>query len=79
VRPSFGGGERLLEVHLLDYQGDLYGKNLVVEFAQRLRPEIRFADASALVRQIRHDIDDARAVLIGRKAQEIDGALAQHR
>jgi len=79
VRPSFGGGERLLEVHLLDHEGDLYGKSLVVEFVQRLRPEICFADAPALVRQIRRDIDDARAVLIGRKVQEIDGALAEHR
>jgi len=78
VRPSFGGGERLLEVHLLDYQGDLYGRNLTVEFVQRLRAELCFADAAALVRQIHRDIDDARAVLIGKKVQEIDGAVAEH-
>jgi len=78
VRPSFGGGERLLEVHLLDYEGDLYSKSLSIEFAQRLRPEICFADAAALVRQIHRDIDDARAALIGKKVQESDGVLAEH-
>ena len=79
VRPSFGGGERLLEVHLLDHEDDLYGKDLVVEFVQGLRPELCFADVPALVRQIRRDIDDARSVLAGKKVREIGAAVAQHR
>ena len=64
IRPSFGGGERLLEVHLLDYEGNLYGKILHIEFAQRLRSERFFADAAGLVDQIRRDILRARALLI---------------
>jgi riboflavin kinase/FMN adenylyltransferase len=64
VRPSFGGGERLLEVHLLDYEGNLYGRILHIEFAQRLRAERFFDDAAGLVGQIRRDIVRARALLI---------------
>lgn len=63
VRPSFGEGERLLEAHLLDYQGDLYGQCLAVEFVSRLRPEQRFSDADALIEQIRRDVASARALL----------------
>jgi len=63
VRPSFGAGERLLEVHLLDYNGDLYGRKTVIEFVRWLRPEMRFDDASALVEQIRRDIVEAQAAL----------------
>jgi len=63
VRPSFGPGERLLEVHLLDYNEDLYGKKTIIEFVRRLRPEMRFEDTSALVEQIRRDIVAARAAL----------------
>lgn len=63
VRPSFGSGDRLLEVHLLDYEGDLYGKTLTVEFVRRLRPEMRFEDINALIAQVQHDIVEARAIL----------------
>jgi riboflavin kinase / FMN adenylyltransferase len=65
VRPSFGESDRLLEVHLLDYAGDLYGENVTVEFVQRLRPELVFEDTEALVAQIRRDVEQARAVLAG--------------
>ena len=63
VRPSFGTGERLLEVHLLDQEDDLYGKALVVEFVRYLRPERRFGEVTELVRQIEQDVVDARALL----------------
>lgn len=63
VRPSFGPGERLLEVHLLDYNEDLYGKETIIEFVRRLRPEMRFEDVNALIEQIRRDIVAARAAL----------------
>ncbi len=63
VRPTFDSGERLVEVHLLDYHGDLYGVNLVVEFAHRLRPEMRFADAAALAAQIGQDVARTRELL----------------
>ena len=63
VRPSFGPGDRLLEVHLLDYAGNLYGKTLVIEFVRHLRSERRFEDPTALVEQIHRDIVDARTLL----------------
>ncbi len=62
-RPTFGGGAMLLEAHLLDFQGDLYGSRLRVGFERRLRDEARFPDAEALRRQILRDIEAARRVL----------------
>ena len=55
----------VLEVHLFDFQGDLYGRELEVQFRQFLRPERRFADASALQAQITADAAAARAALRG--------------
>lgn len=66
--PSFDSDTRLLEVHLLDYQGDLYGRMMTVEFVQRLRPVERFDDLDALVRQIQGDVQVAREVLSGARA-----------
>lgn len=63
IRPSFDAGERLLEVHLLDYDGDLYGQQLRVEFVQRLRPELRFDDVQALIAQVGRDIETTRRLL----------------
>jgi riboflavin kinase/FMN adenylyltransferase len=55
-RPSFGSRPTQLEAHLLDFDGDLYGKKLSVELAGRLRDEIKFENAEALKEQIRKDI-----------------------
>jgi riboflavin kinase/FMN adenylyltransferase len=63
VRPTFDQQTRSLEIHLLDYSGDLYGQTVVVEFVQRLRPEVRFPGVSDLVAQIGRDIENARDVL----------------
>ena len=64
TRPTFdGGSERRLEVHLLDWQGDLYGVAVRVHLVARLRQEQRFASAEALVRQIGSDIAAARRCL----------------
>ncbi len=62
-RPSFGGRERNLEVHLLDFQGKLYQTELRIEFIQRLREERRFASAEELVAQLRLDVKRARRIL----------------
>ena len=62
-RPSFDNAPRTFEVHLLDFEGDLYGRQVAVRFAQRLRGEVRFPDLSALAAQIRADAAQARAVL----------------
>ena len=66
VRPTLGAGlERRLEVHLLDFAGDLYGRSLEVAFVRRLRAERKFADLDELVGQMGHDIAAARAVFAG--------------
>lgn len=64
LRPTFGASERTLEAHLLDFEGDLYGQQMLVQFVERLRDERRFPDADALRAQIARDIAQARDVLL---------------
>ena len=61
VNPHYGGREQRIETFLLDYDGDLYGRRLVVELWRRLRDERAFEDEAALVAQIARDVDEARA------------------
>lgn len=61
VNPHYGGAERRVEVFLLDFDGDLYGRRLVVELWERLRDEAVFASEAELVAQIEHDVTAARA------------------
>jgi riboflavin kinase/FMN adenylyltransferase len=61
--PTFENGEFSLEVHLLDFSGDLYDENLGVEFVARLREERRFPSIEALAAQIHADIQAAREAL----------------
>jgi len=63
VRPTFDNGAPLLEVHLLDFAGDLYGREMEVEFADRIRDERKFGSLPALVAEMRRDIDRARSIL----------------
>jgi riboflavin kinase / FMN adenylyltransferase len=63
--PTFDNQELTLEVHLLDFDGDLYGESLYVEFVERLRDEQRFPSIEALAAQIRADMALARRVLAG--------------
>ena len=63
ARPTFGEGGCSVEVHLLDFGGDLYGRSLEVALVARLRSERRFGDAGELVAQVNKDIVEARAVL----------------
>jgi riboflavin kinase/FMN adenylyltransferase len=62
VKPTFGGHEVTIEAHLLDFQGDLYGKRLRVQFLDRLRAEQRFASPAELAGQIKRDVEAARLV-----------------
>jgi riboflavin kinase/FMN adenylyltransferase len=62
-RPTFDNGAPLLEVHLFDFSGDLYGETLDVAFIGWIRPERRFDSIDALVRQMDADSVKARAVL----------------
>lgn len=64
VRPQFqtGRGE-LIEAYLIDFEGDLYGTELALDFHSRLRGEKRFVSVDALVEQMHRDVDDTRAAL----------------
>jgi riboflavin kinase/FMN adenylyltransferase len=63
TRPTVAGREPLLEVHVFDFAGDLYGRRLRVEFVARLRGEARFPDLDALREQMERDAAEARRVL----------------
>jgi len=63
TRPTVGGVEPLLEAHLFDFDGDLYGRRIDVEFVQKLRDEARFDSLDAMVRQIERDAAQARSIL----------------
>jgi riboflavin kinase/FMN adenylyltransferase len=65
TRPTVDGIEPLLEAHLFDFDGDLYGRRIEVEFVAHLRDEEKFADLDSLVVQMRLDDARARAVLVG--------------
>jgi riboflavin kinase/FMN adenylyltransferase len=64
VRPQFvtGRGE-LIEAHLIDWSGDIYGEKVRLEFLRRLRGERRFESVDALVAQMHSDVDEARAIV----------------
>jgi len=62
-RPTFDKKEVTLETHLLDWDGDLYGKSIRVEFVSRLREEKKFSGPEELVRQIHLDIENGRKKL----------------
>jgi riboflavin kinase/FMN adenylyltransferase len=58
--PTFGENARKLEVHLIGFDGDLYGHELAVDFVERLRDTRPFAGVGELVEQLRRDVDEAR-------------------
>jgi len=63
TRPTFDNGLRTIEAHLLDFDRDIYGQRLTLDFVARLRPEQRFDDIEALVAQIHRDVKQARQLL----------------
>jgi len=63
TRPTVGGVTALLEVHVFDYAGDLYGRELEVEFVARLRDTVRFDNVEAMIEQMHRDAAAARAAL----------------
>lgn len=62
TRPTFGEGERLLEVHVLDAACDLYGQSVEVQFLQYIRGDERFDDAGQLAERIAQDVQQTRRV-----------------
>lgn len=63
VRPTVAGKEPLLEAHLFDFDGDLYGQRIEVDFVAKLREEEKFPDLASMVRQIDADAAAARRIL----------------
>jgi riboflavin kinase/FMN adenylyltransferase len=63
-RPQFDNGTPLLEVMLFDFEGDLYGRTLTVEFAGFIRPEQKFGSVEALKARMQVDCEEARAILV---------------
>jgi riboflavin kinase / FMN adenylyltransferase len=61
TNPHYGGQERRIEAYLLDFDGDLYGRRLVVELWRRLRDEQAFESEDELVAQIERDVEETRA------------------
>lgn len=76
VRPTFGGQVRTLEVHLLDFAGDLYGADLEVRFVAWQRPELRFENAQALVEAMGRDVLEARQHLTAQGIPAADPDVA---
>jgi riboflavin kinase/FMN adenylyltransferase len=60
---TFGERTRSVEVHLLDFQGDLYGRSIEVDFLHHLRPSRRFEGVADLLAQIREDVTRARQLV----------------
>ena len=63
TRPTVDGIEPLLEAHLFDFDGDLYGRHIEVEFVAKLRDELKFPDLPSLTEQMQRDADTARRLL----------------
>ena len=63
--PTFGEGARKIEVHVIDFAGDLYGQTVTAEFVERLRETCRFATVKELVAQLHADVINAGQILSG--------------
>lgn len=61
--PTFGGRRRTVEVHLLDFDGDVYGQTIRIELLRRLREEKRFTTVEELIAQMHRDVADTRRIL----------------
>lgn len=70
VRPTFGVNTRAVEVHVLDFDEDIYGEEVTVEFVERIRGERRFESLDALISQIGEDVGVARTLLSERNGKD---------
>ena len=61
--PTFAGRGHSIEAHLMDFEGDLYGGQVILEFVRRLRDELKFDTVEGLQKQVDRDIDETRAAL----------------
>jgi riboflavin kinase/FMN adenylyltransferase len=77
VRPQFGGGPRLVEVYILDFDRDIYGQELEVHFVERLRDEMKFESVEALVAQMGRDVAKARSLLDALKLPPLEAQIEE--
>ena len=63
LHPTFGGDRRLVEAYIMDYEGDLYGRDLAIDIIERLRGEIKFDSPEELKKQIAEDVKRGKATL----------------
>ncbi len=59
---TFGATARTVEAHLIDFEGDLYGQSVELDFLERIRPTAKFESVAALIEQMRRDVDQARMI-----------------
>lgn len=62
TRPTFDGADQRIETHILDFQGDIYGREIEVKLLAFIRPELRFGSVDALIAAMQGDIEAARAI-----------------
>lgn len=74
TNPTFGNTHATMEAHLLDFEGDLYGRPVRFEFTDRIREEKKFASADALKAQLEKDRETTRQVLMAKRDKELDAA-----
>jgi riboflavin kinase/FMN adenylyltransferase len=63
TNPTFSGQERRVEAHVLDFDSDLYGERVALDFVAHLRPQLKFTNVDELVRAIEDDVERTRTVL----------------
>jgi len=63
IRPTFNEEGRTIEVHILDFSGNIYGHNITIDIVERLRGEVKFASPHDLAAQIHKDVEQARQIL----------------
>ncbi|MBV8057004.1 MAG: bifunctional riboflavin kinase/FAD synthetase [Deltaproteobacteria bacterium] len=63
MRPTFGEPERTIEAHIFEFNRDIYGRDIKLEIAERIRPERKFESAQALAAQIASDLQRAKEIL----------------
>lgn len=64
MRPTFDGHQRTIETHILDFEGDLYGRDISIGFVARLRDEQHFESPEELTQQMARDAETAKQVLL---------------
>ena len=71
VRPTFGLSERLVEVHVMDFDHNIYGESIGVEFVSKLRDQESFPSSIELIHQINQDVKDSRRALAQNSGAEV--------